>query len=260
MIANCPGVDKIRFLFTANVISIAELRMLENGPIVDSMRFLIVANILPESVLPRPSNVQAKLRCKLEHPALSRDDHTRSYAESPIFKNIKPLAGDSEDLLDDLSPSICDIFSLTKTGRVRALDHADYMLNQVMFYAMKKDLWALWDNLDVIEVFAPDHAPHTKREKESDNPSPGLEMILPLLLTTFNEDRLSLEDLIAMFYKNPKWNFGLPEQPNTYDEDDFNEEWIIPEVPPHYKARWSSFAGIKVKGRVYRVVLRGCLR
>ncbi|KAL1377618.1 hypothetical protein pipiens_020316, partial [Culex pipiens pipiens] len=77
-------------------------------------------------------------------------------------------------------------------------------------------------------------------------------MILPLLLTTFNEDRLSLEDLIAMFYKNPKWNFGLPEQPNTYDEDDFNEEWIIPEVPPHYKARWSSFAGIKVKGRVYR--------
>ncbi|EDS27903.1 carbamoyl-phosphate synthase large chain [Culex quinquefasciatus] len=80
----------------------------------------------------------------------------------------------------------------------------------------------------------------------------GLEMILPLLLTTFNEDRLSLEDLIAMFYKNPKWNFGLPEQPNTYGEDDFNEEWIITEVPPHYKARWSSFAGIKVKGRVYR--------
>ncbi|KAL1374190.1 hypothetical protein pipiens_018237 [Culex pipiens pipiens] len=77
-------------------------------------------------------------------------------------------------------------------------------------------------------------------------------MILPLLLTTFNEDRLSLEDLIAMFYKNPKWNFGLPEQPNTYGEDDFNEEWIITEVPPHYKARWSSFAGIKVKGRVYR--------
>ncbi|EDS28239.1 carbamoyl-phosphate synthase large chain [Culex quinquefasciatus] len=51
---------------------------------------------------------------------------------------------------------------------------------------------ALWDNLDVIDVFATDHAPHTKREKESDNPSPGLEMILPLLLTTFNEDRLSL--------------------------------------------------------------------
>lgn len=65
---------------------------------------------------------------------------TFQYAERPIFKNIKPLAGDSEDLLDDLSLSICDIFSLTKTGRVRALDHADYMLNKVMFYAMKKDL------------------------------------------------------------------------------------------------------------------------
>ncbi|KAL1400579.1 hypothetical protein pipiens_007312 [Culex pipiens pipiens] len=66
-------------------------------------------------------------------------------------------------------------------------------------------------------------------------------MILPLLLTTFNENRLSLEDLIAKFYKNPKRNFGLPEQPNTYVEDDFNVEWIIPEVPPHYKTRWSSY-------------------
>ncbi|KAL9705308.1 hypothetical protein quinque_008826 [Culex quinquefasciatus] len=66
-------------------------------------------------------------------------------------------------------------------------------------------------------------------------------MILPLLLTTFNENRLSLEDLIAKFYKNPKRNFGLPEQPNTYVEDDFNVEWIIPEVPSHYKTRWSSY-------------------
>ncbi|EDS25659.1 conserved hypothetical protein [Culex quinquefasciatus] len=60
---------------------------------------------------------------------------------------------------------------------------------------------------------------------------------LPLLLTAVNEGCLSLEDFIAKFYKNPKRNFGLPEQPNTYVEVDFNEEWIIPEVPPHHKAR-----------------------
>lgn len=132
--------------------------------------------------------------------------------------------------------------SVTWHGRRTAdLDRIGHGNGEVrLVVCCPKDHQALWDNLDVIEVFAPDHAPHTKREKESDNPSPGLEMILPLLLTTFNEDRLSLEDLIAMFYKNPKWNFGLPEQPNTYDEDDFNEEWIIPEVPPHYKTRWSS--------------------
>lgn len=123
-----------------------------------------------------------------------------------------------------------------------------------------EDQQALWDNLDVIDVFATDHAPHTKQEKESENPPPGfpgLETILPLLLTAVNEGRLSLEDLIAKFYKNPKRIFGLPEQPNTYVEVDFNEEWTIPESPPHSKARWTPFAGMKVKGRVHRVVLRG---
>ncbi|EDS41065.1 aspartate carbamoyltransferase [Culex quinquefasciatus] len=38
-----------------------------------------------------------------------------------------------------------------------------------------EDQQVLWDNLD---VFATDHAPHTKQEKESENPPPGLEMIL----------------------------------------------------------------------------------
>jgi carbamoyl-phosphate synthase / aspartate carbamoyltransferase / dihydroorotase len=38
-------------------------------------------------------------------------------------------------------------------------------------------------NLDVIDCFATDHAPHTLAEKDSDNPPPGfpgLETMLPL--------------------------------------------------------------------------------
>ncbi|XP_055616059.1 CAD protein [Toxorhynchites rutilus septentrionalis] len=123
-----------------------------------------------------------------------------------------------------------------------------------------EDQHALWDNLDIIDVFATDHAPHTKEEKESTNPPPGfpgLETILPLLLNAVNEGRLTVEDLIAKFYKNPKRIFSLPEQPNTYVEVDFEEEWTIPETLPHSKARWTPFAGMKVKGRVHRVVLRG---
>ncbi|XP_058443628.1 CAD protein [Malaya genurostris] len=123
-----------------------------------------------------------------------------------------------------------------------------------------EDQQALWDNLDVIDVFATDHAPHTREEKESAKPPPGfpgLETILPLLLNAVNEGRLTVEDLIAKFYKNPKRIFSLPEQPNTYVEVDFDEEWTIAECPPHSKARWTPFAGMKVKGRVHRVVLRG---
>lgn len=123
-----------------------------------------------------------------------------------------------------------------------------------------EDQQALWDNMDIIDVFATDHAPHTIAEKDSDKPPPGfpgLETILPLLLTAVNDGRLTMEDVINKFHRNPKRIFNLPEQHNTYVEVDMDEEWVIPTELNHSKARWTPFAGMKVKGRVHRVVLRG---
>jgi carbamoyl-phosphate synthase / aspartate carbamoyltransferase / dihydroorotase len=123
-----------------------------------------------------------------------------------------------------------------------------------------EDQQALWDNIDIIDVFATDHAPHTPAEKDSDKPPPGypgLETILPLLLTAVNDGRLTLDDVINKFHRNPKRIFNLPEQHNTYVEVDMDEEWVIPKELSHSKARWTPFAGMKVKGCVHRVVLRG---
>lgn len=123
-----------------------------------------------------------------------------------------------------------------------------------------EDQDALWENMDVIDVFATDHAPHRVEEKDSLKPPPGfpgLETILPLLLNAVNEGRLTIEDVINKFHRNPKRIFNLPEQPNTYVEVDMHEEWIIPTAPAHSKAQWTPFAGIKIKGCVHRVVLRG---
>ncbi|XP_063698921.1 multifunctional protein r [Culicoides brevitarsis] len=122
------------------------------------------------------------------------------------------------------------------------------------------DQQALWDNLDVIDVFATDHAPHTPAEKYSENPPPGfpgLETILPLLLNAVNEGRMTLDELVDKFHRNPRRIFHLPEQVATYVEVDMNEEWTIPEKTAYSKAQWTPFAGMKVKGRVHRVVLRG---
>ncbi|XP_060528701.1 CAD protein [Cylas formicarius] len=123
-----------------------------------------------------------------------------------------------------------------------------------------EDQQALWDNLHVIDCFATDHAPHTLDEKLSENAPPGfpgLETILPLLINAVNEGRLSMEDVVSKFHRNPKRIFNLPEQPNTYVEVDMDEEWIIPETTLYSKAKWTPFAGRKVKGSVHRVVLRG---
>lgn len=67
----------------------------------------------------------------------------------------------------------------------------------------------------------------------------------------------SFQDIVDKLYKNPKRIFNLPDQPNTYIEVDLDDEWVIPEAMPFSKSKWTPFAGMKVRGSVHRVVLRG---
>lgn len=124
----------------------------------------------------------------------------------------------------------------------------------------EEDQQALWENLDIIDCFATDHAPHTLEEKTSEKPPPGfpgLETMLPLLLTAVHEGKLTMEDLVNKLHRNPRRIFNLPEQPNTYIEVDLDCEWTIPDAMPFSKSQWTPFTGRKVKGSVHRVVLRG---
>lgn len=123
-----------------------------------------------------------------------------------------------------------------------------------------EDQAELWKNLDFIDVFATDHAPHSVDEKDCEKPPPGfpgLETILPLLLNAVHEGRLTMEDLINKFHKNPRKIFNLPEQPNTYVEVDMDCEWTIPKAMEFTKSKWTPFAGMRVFGAVHRVTLRG---
>jgi carbamoyl-phosphate synthase/aspartate carbamoyltransferase/dihydroorotase len=126
--------------------------------------------------------------------------------------------------------------------------------------ATKEDVEALWKNLDVIDCFATDHAPHTLDEKDSENPPPGfpgLETILPLLLTSVSEGRLTIEQILEKMYTNPKRIFNLPDQPETWIEVDENAEYEIKAEEQFTRCGWTPFEGWKVKGKVRKVVLRG---
>lgn len=126
--------------------------------------------------------------------------------------------------------------------------------------ASREDQEALWQNLDIIDCFATDHAPHTLEEKDGDNPPPGfpgVETILPLMLTAVSAGRLSMEDLITKMHTNPKTIFNLPEQANTYIEIDLNKQWEINAKNLHSRCGWTPFEGYQVQGKITRVVLRG---
>lgn len=72
-----------------------------------------------------------------------------------------------------------------------------------------------------------------------------------------NQKRLTLQNVVDKLYNNPRKIFNLPEQPDTYIEIDLDEEWTIPNEMPFSKSKWTPFAGMSVKGKVRRVVLRG---
>jgi carbamoyl-phosphate synthase/aspartate carbamoyltransferase/dihydroorotase len=126
--------------------------------------------------------------------------------------------------------------------------------------ATQKDVDALWENLDIIDCFATDHAPHTLAEKDSEEPPPGfpgLETALPLLLTAVQEGRLTLEDLIERMHTNPRRIFNLPEQSQTWIEIDLQTRWEVRAGGTHTRCAWTPFEGWQVQGRVTKVVLRG---
>lgn len=58
-------------------------------------------------------------------------------------------------------------------------------------------------------------------EKDSEKPPPGypgLETMLPLLLTAVSDGRLTVDDIVKRLYENPARIFSLPPQENTYVE------------------------------------------
>jgi dihydroorotase-like cyclic amidohydrolase len=126
--------------------------------------------------------------------------------------------------------------------------------------ATPADQAALWENLDVIDCFATDHAPHTLTEKDGENPPPGfpgLETALALLLTAVHDGRLSLGDLEARMVTNPRRIFHLPEQPETWIEVDPEAAWEIKADQTYTRCGWTPFEGRQVRGRLRRVVLHG---
>jgi dihydroorotase-like cyclic amidohydrolase len=117
----------------------------------------------------------------------------------------------------------------------------------------------LWDHMDYIDIIESDHAPHTKAEKDGQNPPfgvPGLETMLPLLLTAEQEGRITRQQIIERTHDNAMQIFKLPQQLNTSVEVTLGH-FEIKNEDLQSKAGWSPFTGQKVSAKVTKVTLRG---
>jgi carbamoyl-phosphate synthase/aspartate carbamoyltransferase/dihydroorotase len=124
------------------------------------------------------------------------------------------------------------------------------------------DVAALWEHLAYIDLFATDHAPHTLQEKQSKESAPppgvpGVETMLPLLLTAVHEGKLTLEDVIERCALAPRRIYGIPEPEESYIEVDVDAEHVLRHDEMRTRVGWTPFVGRRVRGQIRRVVLRG---
>lgn len=127
------------------------------------------------------------------------------------------------------------------------------------FLKPKSDQEFLWDNLDAIDVFESDHAPHTLEEKHLPQPPfgvPGLETMLPLFLSAERERKLTREQILDKLHYNPAKILGLKPDKDTKIEVEMIE-YKIRNEELKTKCGWSPFAGHKVIGKVKKVYIRG---
>lgn len=123
-----------------------------------------------------------------------------------------------------------------------------------------EDREALWANLDVIDMVATDHAPHTLAEKEGPNPPPGvpgLETALALMLNAVHRGRLSMERLVEMMSEAPCRLMGVPPDLTSQVVVDPDARWVISGAGLETKCGWTPFEGMVVTGQVVQTRLRG---
>ena len=126
--------------------------------------------------------------------------------------------------------------------------------------AKQADQDFLWQHLSDIDCISTDHAPHTLEEKKSAKPPngvPGLETLLPLLLTALTENRISVKEIIRLTNEGPRKIFGINQGIDTYIEAETEEEYKIENKNLFTKCGWSPYDGWTVKGKVVKTIIRG---
>ena len=137
----------------------------------------------------------------------------------------------------------------------------------------KLDQDKLWEGIQngIIKTIATDHAPHCKEEKETSNiwdcasGFPGVETMIPVMLTLVNRGRITLNKLVELVSVNPAIAWGLYPQKGSFapgsDADftivDLNKEWIFKANQGKSKSKVSPYDGMQMRGKVLYSVLRG---
>lgn len=112
----------------------------------------------------------------------------------------------------------------------------------------------LWQALNdgTIDTIGSDHAPHKLGEKEQPLckcPSgvPGIETTLPLLISAWQEEKISLTRIVELLHHNPKKIFNLADNDDLILVDIVNKQ-VLRDEQMATKCKWTPFVGRELTG------------
>src|SRR5258708_4549581 len=129
----------------------------------------------------------------------------------------------------------------------------------------------LWRGIEmgVADVLGSDHAPHTREEKARPYPAspsgmPGVQTLLPVMLTHVAHGRLTLERLVDLTSHGPQRIFGLADKGRLaegYDADltivDLKARRTLRHQDMATRSGWTPFDGFEAHGWPMATVIRG---
>lgn len=122
------------------------------------------------------------------------------------------------------------------------------------FLPTAEDQVALWEHMETIDVFSVGSLPYQLAHflgKPTDV-AVGISDVLPLLLTSVAEGKLTLEDIKLRLHEKPMQIFELHEQVGTALEVEIDRPYTVPATK-----FWSPFTGKTMRGAVQRVTFKG---
>ena len=130
-------------------------------------------------------------------------------------------------------------------------------------------LWLWGMQQGVADVIGSDHAPHTKEEKAKPYPAspsgmPGVQTLVPLMLTHVAQGRLSLERFIDLTSAGAQRVFGTANKGRmavSYDADltivDLKAKRTITHDQQASRCGWTPFDGVEATGWPMATIVRG---
>ena len=130
-------------------------------------------------------------------------------------------------------------------------------------------LWLWGMQQGVADVLGSDHAPHTKEEKAKPYPAspsgmPGVQTLVPLMLTHVANGRLSLERFIDLTSAGAQRVFGTANKGRmavSYDADltivDLKAKRTITQDQQATRCGWTPFDGVEATGWPMATIVRG---